>query len=36
VTRRKEGGAYDWMLWFAVLLGIWAAGWILGLFIHAL
>ena len=26
---RKEGGAWDWMLWFAILLGIWAVGWFL-------
>ena len=23
----KEGGAGDWMLWFGLLLGIWAVGW---------
>ena len=32
----KEGGAWDWMLWFAILLGIWSIGSLLGMIIHAL
>lgn len=36
VSRHKEGGAWDWMIWFAVLLGIWGFASALGVLIHAL
>ena len=30
----KEGGAWDWMLWFVILLGIWGIGSLLGVLLH--
>ena len=29
MSERGGAGAWDWMLWFAILLGIWAVGWLL-------
>ena len=31
----KEGGGWDWMLWFVILLGIWGIGSLLGVLLHA-